>query len=123
MDAKSFLDVAALAAAREWGVIIGCLILVGVLIYLAYKFGSTIIALYKDALDANVKLSLSIDNLTDKTTESNNRLQEFLTSNFTALGKDLGHIGTTLETHGKILEDHEERIDGLETKTNKQAEK
>lgn len=76
-------------------------------------------ALYKDALEANVRLSLSIDNLTDKTTESNERLQEFLTTNFTSLGKDIGNIGSTLQTHGKILDDHEERIGDLETINNK----
>ena len=110
-----------LAEAREWGVILGCLILIGVLLFFVFSFARRIMSLYKDALDANVKLSLAIDNLTDKTTQSNERLQEFLTHSFTELGKDLGNIGSTLNIHEKRLDDHETRIGGLETSTSKQT--
>ena len=71
--------------------------------------------LYADALDANMKLSQSIDNLSDKTTTSNEKLQNFLSASFKELGKDLSDFGEIVMDHDRRLEDHEVRIGGLES--------
>lgn len=105
-------DVGDLARSHEWGVMIGSLVFCGfvtaVLLFGAFKFCGSIIRLYKDAIDANGRLSESIDKMADATQESHKELQHFLTKGFETLGKDLNKIG-------EIVEDHEGRIGGLET--------
>lgn len=113
MDVPRSLSV--LAAAREIGVLLAVLILIGVLLYFVFRFGGRIMTLYADALDANMKLSQSIDNLSDKTTTSNEKLQNFLSASFKELGKDLSDFGEIVMDHDRRLEDHEVRIGGLES--------
>ena len=107
-------DVAELAKTHEWGVMVGALIFCGclsaALLFGAFKFAGEIVSLYKQAIEANTKLSESIDKMSQVAEERNKEFREGIDA-----------IGKTLNKFGEVVDNHEGRIGELEETIHKEG--
>lgn len=99
-----------LARAQEWGIMVGCLLFVGVvtllLIWLVFSFSRRVVALYDKAVDANRQLADSIDKMRDEVSESNKKLQQYLENNLNKVAQAIKVIARDLEIQKKTPGNH-----------------